>query len=116
MRLLLVSLSALLLVSFPSTAHPQRLAPAGARGTSPAATASAPAAREISASKYVWRGALIGVVTLGVIAYVAFVTQDDECLGCSPIIIAPIVLGTGAILGAAVGYVVYRVRRSRPAA
>ena len=59
-----------------------------------------------------WRGALIGGVTLGAIAAVLAVTADDECLGCAPaIILAPIVLGTGAILGAAVGYVVYRARR-----
>jgi hypothetical protein len=119
MRLLLVALGAGLLVAGPSPARAQWLAPAGAQASRAAdAVWSAPAmapARERSASKYVWRGALIGAVALGAIAYVAAVSQDDECLGCSPIIIAPIVLGTGAILGAAVGYVVYRVRRSRPA-
>jgi hypothetical protein len=119
MRLLLLSLSAGLLLAGPSPGRAQRLAPAGVQrntAADPAASAPAPTVpRKPSASKYVWRGALIGAVALGAIAYVSLVTQDEECLGCSTIIIVPVVLGTGAILGAAVGYGVYRVRRSRPA-
>lgn len=94
--------------------HAQWLAPAGVQATSRAATGPDSAVRELSASKYIWRGALIGGVTLGAIAAVAAVTADGECLGCAPVVIlVPIVVGTGAILGAAVGYVVYRGRRSR---
>jgi hypothetical protein len=111
MRMILVSLSVLLLAVLPPRAHAQWLAPAGVQITRLAATGLEPAVREISASKYVWRGALIGGVALGAIAAVLIITAD-ECLGClHPVILAPVVVGAGAILGAAVGYVVYRARR-----
>ena len=113
MRLLPVRLAALLLVLLPSAAHAQRLAPAGVQVPRRFTTGPDSAAREISASKYVWRGALIGGATLGAIAVVLAVTADSECLGCAPaVILAPIAVGTGALLGAAVGYVVYRLRRA----
>ncbi len=116
MRLLLVSLAAFFLALFPMAAHPQWVAPGGVQGTRSVAIGLEPVVREISASRSVWRGALIGGITLGAIAAVLAVTADGACIGCAPaIILAPIAVGTGAILGAAVGYVVYRVRRSRPA-
>lgn len=109
-------LSILLLSSFPAPAHAQRLAPAGVQAARLAATVAEPGARRLSPSKHVWSGALIGGVTLGVIALVAAGTSTTECLGCPPVfLIAPAVLGTGAILGAGVGYVVYLLRRSAPA-
>jgi hypothetical protein len=120
MRLLVVALGLLFLTSVPTPSHAQWRSPAGVRARE-AALPGLPAPRltalaESSVWRYVGRGALIGAMTLGLVVYVAAIDQDNDCLGCSPYIIAPIVLGTGAILGAAVGYVVYRARRSRPAA
>jgi hypothetical protein len=115
MRLPLVGLAAFFLALFPVAAHSQWAAPGGVHRSRSVAIDLEPVVREISASRYVWRGALIGGMTLGAIATVLIVTTD-ECPGClHPVVLAPVVVGAGAILGGAVGYMVYRVRRSRPA-
>jgi len=120
MRSILVTLGLALLLAHPSRAGAQWPAPVGVQIDRAAdGAASGPSAsptREPSASNYVRRGALLGAIALGAGAVVAVASQGGECLGCSPIIVAPVVLGTGALLGATVGYVVYRIRRSRPTA
>lgn len=73
----------------------------------PAEAPSSPPAQQLSASRHFWTGAAVGVGVLGVASLFAF----SDCLGCSPLIIAPVVIGGGTLVGGSVGLLVYWARR-----